>query len=133
MGGAHLEAAVKSGLYKAREYYEDKDAYREELKHYQRIFKGDFMSFLTESIKSSGYVVDTLEAAIWCLLNTDSYKSSVLKAVNLGEDTDTVAAVVGGLAGMHYGIEAIPSEWAGQIARIEAIKNLCEKFYLSLR
>jgi len=133
MGDVQLEVAVKSGLHKAREHYETKDAYKKELKHYQRIFKDDFMTLPSKSIRSSGYVVDTLEAAIWCLLNTDCYESCVLKAVNLGEDTDTVAAVAGGLAGMHYGMEAIPSEWTEQIARIDAIKNLCEKFYLSLR
>lgn len=54
-------------------------------------------------ILATSYVVDTLEAAIWCLLNTDSYKECVLKAVNLGDDADTVAAVAGGLAGIYYG------------------------------
>ena len=65
----------------------------------------------TEEIRSSGYVVDTLEAALWCLLNTDSYKNLALKAVNLGEDADTVAAVAGGLAGIFYGVENIPQTW----------------------
>ncbi len=59
-------------------------------------------------IESSGYVVDTLEAAVWCLQNTNNYKDCVLKAVNLGEDTDNVAAVAGGLAGLHYGYDSIP-------------------------
>ena len=56
-------------------------------------------------------MIDTLEAAIWCLLNTKTYKDCVLMAVNLGEDTDTVAAVAGGLAGLYYGYEYIPNEW----------------------
>lgn len=64
-----------------------------------------------DQIKSSGYVVDTLEAALWCLLKTDNYRDAVLKAVNLGDDTDTVAAVTGGLAGIMYGYESIPEEW----------------------
>ena len=68
-----------------------------------------------EKIKSNGYVVDTLEAALWCLLNTDNYKDCVLKAVNLGDDTDTVAAIAGGLAGMFYGVDAIPNEWLEQL------------------
>ncbi len=59
-------------------------------------------------IKSSGYVVDSLEAAIWCLVTTDSFAECVLKAVNLGDDTDTVAAIAGGLAGLYYGYNAIP-------------------------
>ena len=82
-------------------------------------------------IKSSGYVVDTLEAAIWCLLNTNSYKDCVLLAVNLGKDTDTIAAVAGGLAGIIYGCGdrcGIPNEWISQITRKEWIKGLCDKF-----
>ena len=61
--------------------------------------------------KSGGYVWDTYGAAIWCLEHTDSYRGCVLAAVNLGDDTDTTACVAGGLAGILYGREAIPSEW----------------------
>lgn len=79
-------------------------------------------------IRSSGYVVDTLEAALWCFLNTDSYKDCVLAAVNLGEDTDTVAAVAGGLAGIYYGCggeNGIPENWIAQIPRRDWMKGLC--------
>lgn len=62
-------------------------------------------------IKSTGYVVDTLEACLWCIVNTSSYEKAVLKAVNLGEDTDTIAAVTGGLAGIIYGYDSIPKKW----------------------
>lgn len=68
-------------------------------------------------IRSSGYVVDTLEATLWCLYNTDNYKDAVLKAVNLGNDTDTIAAITGGLACIMYGYESIPKDW------IEKLKN----------
>lgn len=64
-----------------------------------------------EQIRSGGYVVDTLEATLWCLATTESYRACVLAAVNLGDDTDTVAAVAGGLAGIVYGMEAIPHAW----------------------
>lgn len=74
--------------------------------------------------ESSGYVVDTLEAAIWCLLNTDNYKDCVLKAVNLGEGTDTVGAVAGGLAGLYYGIEAIPEGWMEVLPKKDWITEL---------
>jgi len=77
--------------------------------------KKNFSKLPEEKIKSNGYVVDTLEAALWCLLNTDNYKDCVLKAVNLGDDTDTVAAIAGGLAGMFYGVDAIPNEWLEQL------------------
>jgi ADP-ribosylglycohydrolase len=62
-------------------------------------------------IGSSGFVKDTFKASIWCLLTTNSYKDCVLRAVNLGEDTDTTAAVAGALAGILYGRDAIPAEW----------------------
>lgn len=79
-------------------------------------------------IKSSGYVVDTLEAALWCFLTTNTYSECVLTAVNLGEDTDTVAAVAGGLAGLLYGCggeSGIPDKWIEQIPKRDWIKALC--------
>ena len=84
-----------------------------------------------DEIRSSGYVVDTMEAALWCLLKTDSYRDCVLTAVNLGDDTDTVAAVAGGLAGILYGVggeKGIPEEWIEQVAKHDEIKELCEAF-----
>lgn len=81
-----------------------------------------------EEIKSSGYVVDTLEAALWCWLHTDNYRDCVLSAVNLGDDTDTVAAVAGGLSGIYYGCcgeNGIPEEWIAKIPRREWIAEIC--------
>jgi ADP-ribosylglycohydrolase len=121
-----IKNGVYSGLHMAKTYYEKSKEYTEELKHYNRIFADDFINLPQEVIKSGGYVVDTLEAALWCLLNTDSYESCVLKAVNLGEDTDTIAAIAGGLAGIYYGYENIPKKWVEQIARLDYIKSLCE-------
>ena len=97
-----------------------------ELSYYGRIFKSNFASLTRDEIKSSGYVVDTLEAALWCLLSTNDYKSCVLKAVNLGEDTDTVAAVAGGLAGILYGYDSIPIEWRNTLIKREYIEELCQ-------
>lgn len=96
------------------------------VKEYSRIPK--LWKVSREEISSSGYVVDTLEAALWCLLTTDSYRDCVLTAVNLGEDTDTVAAVAGGLAGIYYGCggeRGVPEQWINQIARKDWIKGLC--------
>ena len=81
-----------------------------------------------DDIKSSGYVVSTFEAAIWCLITTSSYEEAVLKAVNFGDDTDTVAAVTGGLAGLYYGVNSIPETWLGAIVKRDYIEELCEKF-----
>ena len=87
-----------------------------------------FKSLPEDEIRSGGYVVDTLEASVWCLLNSGSYKECVLKAVNLGDDTDTTGAVAGGLAGLCYGYDGIPAEWIDVIASKEWINVLCESF-----
>ena len=131
-----LPFAVNAGIHEARAYYEKTEGYAEELRHFERLYSGDsildFANLPEEAIQSGGYVVDTLEAALWCLLNTDSYEGCVLKAVNLGGDTDTTAAVAGGLAGMAYGLNAIPEAWRQQLARREYIEGLCAAFYFSL-
>ena len=127
-----LETAINSGISKAMEYYRNQDDFQSELIYFTRLEDINFKNLSVDEIKSSGYVVDTLEAAIWCLLNTNDYKSSVLKAVNLGDDTDTVAAVVGGLAGVSYGYERIPSEWKQAIVSAEYIEDLCKELYIEL-
>jgi ADP-ribosyl-[dinitrogen reductase] hydrolase len=78
-------------------------------------------------IYSSGYVLSTLEASLWCLLTHDTYADTVLHAVNLGEDTDTTGAVAGGLAGILYGTEAIPAEWVEALARKADILDLANR------
>lgn len=77
-----------------------------------------------EAVKSDGYCEHTLEAALWCFLNTGSYADCVLTAVNLGDDTDTTAAVAGALAGVYYGFGAIPSKWVGRL-RGKAVIDQC--------
>ncbi|WP_352421678.1 ADP-ribosylglycohydrolase family protein [Proteiniphilum sp.] len=72
------------------------------------------------------YVLHTLEASIW-LLTTNNYEDSILKAVNLGQDTDTTAAVTGGPAGLLYGFDSIPQKWLRQIARYDDIVDLAER------
>lgn len=76
------------------------------------------------AIKSDGYCEHTLEAALWCFLNTTSYADCVLTAVNLGDDTDTTAAVAGALAGVYYRFEAIPPKWIDQL-RGKAVIDQC--------
>ncbi len=106
------------------DHYETEE---KELEFFSRTLKDDIASFPEEEIYSTGYVVDTLEASLWCFLNTDSYKDAVLKAVNLGNDSDTTGAVTGGLAGLCYGFENIPEEWREMIARKQHITELAEE------
>lgn len=119
------KSSVKKALAKAKEYYID----AEENKSYNRLYEPNFELTAEKEIKSSGYVVDTLEAAVWCLLNTSNYKECVLKAVNLGQDTDTVAAVAGGLAGILYGYKNIPSVWIDCLIKKDEILDMCSAFY----
>ena len=116
---------IQEGLKKAKHYLNA----CAEFTQYERIFKNDFATLPRDEIKSSGYVVDTLEAAIWCLLTTENYRDCVLKAVNLGDDTDTVAAVAGGLAGALYGYDAIPLEWLETLKRRDYIEEMCERAF----
>jgi hypothetical protein len=127
MGGMELPYAIDLGVNGAIKFYRQHDDYSFEIGKYNRLCEKDFKEIPEEEIKSSGYVVDTLEAALWCLLNTQGYKECVLKAVNLGEDTDTVAAVAGGLAGMYYGYDSIPKNWVSGIVKRNFIESLCDK------
>lgn len=126
--GRDKQSIVEDSFKYLKEYIEnrEKDIYiKGELECYGRLMDIDsFINIPENDIKSSGYVVDTLEAAVWCFLNTKSYQECVIKAVNLGDDTDTVAAVTGGLAGLYYGLEAIPKEWIECIPRYDWIVEL---------
>ncbi|PWG80287.1 ADP-ribosylglycohydrolase family protein [Pararcticibacter amylolyticus] len=98
-----------------------------EINVFKRLFHGDISALEEKDIFSSGYVLHTLEASIWCLLTTESYSAAVLKAVNLGSDTDTTGAVTGGLAGILYGHESIPEKWISQLARLDDILDLARR------
>ncbi|WP_405265361.1 ADP-ribosylglycohydrolase family protein [Methanobrevibacter sp.] len=111
----HIERACE----KIRKHYEGSD----ELVHFKRIFENDL-----DEVESSGYVMKTLECVLNCLLTTSCYKDAVLKAVNYGRDTDTVGAICGGLAGIYYGFDDIPSEWIEDIPKIDYVFGLCEDF-----
>ena len=112
--------------------YYTQEPYILELKNFNRLINSDISEFSENDIKSSGYVIDTLEASLWCFLNGNSYKDTVLTAVNLGGDTDTVGAVTGGLAGIYYGYESIPKNWINILARHEDIIELGERLYRAI-
>ncbi len=125
-GMLSLYESVEQGIKTAFEYYERK-AWNDVYAYLRLMDLSIFLELPDSEIKSSGYVVHTLESALWCLLNTNSYAECVLKAVNLGDDTDTVGAVVGGLAGIYYGLEKIPKDWLDVLARRQYIEELCEE------
>lgn len=95
---------------------------------YERILKKNIKKYSLDEIKSTGFIVDTLEATLWILLNTNSYNQSIIGAINLGNDTDTVGACVGGLAGIYYGLENINKTWQSELLKYDYIVELCDKF-----
>ncbi|MCQ2218082.1 MAG: ADP-ribosylglycohydrolase family protein [Paludibacteraceae bacterium] len=91
----------------------------------------DLLFVKDEEVVSTGYVVDTLRTALWCIHHTASYREAVLAAVNFGYDTDTVACVTGGLAGIIYGVGGpcgIPQPWIDATLRIQFIEEKCRIF-----
>lgn len=123
--------SVTDGLFEANAFYKASE-YCEELQHYSRIFAEDFRNTPVDEIESGGYVVSSLEAALWCVMNSESYSDCVLTAVNLGRDTDTVGAITGSLAGSMYGINDIPNEWIGTLLNRELIEEIIEHFMKSI-
>lgn len=124
LNGKNLSEAFLLGMNNAKNFYGADDSF----KTFSRLCDENFSALPEEKISSSGYVLDALEAALWCLLTTDDYKSLALKAVNLGGDTDTTAAIAGGLAGIFYGAEAIPDEWLKILKRRDYLEKISEDF-----
>lgn len=88
------------------------------------VLNGDISRVPVNQINTGGYVIESLEAALWCFLNTSGYKEAVLASVNLGQDTDTTAAITGGLAAICYGYYGIPNHWIEKLARLDDIIQL---------
>jgi ADP-ribosylglycohydrolase len=121
--------AYQRAISEALDYYNRaQDEYRAELRYYNRLISYQIPEIEKREIYSSGYVVHTLEASVWCFLRRRSAREALLEAVNLGLDTDTTGSVAGGLAGLAYGIEDIPAEWISTIARKKDIDELIRRF-----
>ena len=107
----------------------DYSSYSEEtIKVYDRILKNDIKKYKIDEINSGGYVVDTLEASLWCTIKNDSYESAVITAVNLGEDTDTIGAITGSLNGIIYGSKGIPEKWLNKLKKRDYLEELTNQF-----
>lgn len=109
-----------------------KDYSKESIEVYKRILKEDISKNSLDDISSSGYVVDTLEAALWVLLNTDNYKDAIIVSINLGNDTDTIGAICGSMAGIIYGLYNIPEKWVNTLIKKEYIYELLNNFESTL-
>jgi len=90
---------------------------------------GSYKKKTRDEIKSSGYCVDTLEAALWAFWTTDSFEAGAIAAVNLGEDTDSIGAVYGQIAGAFYGCDAIPVRWRDGLIKKELVLDFADRLF----
>lgn len=95
----------------------------------QAVANGIYFNKAESEIKGSGYVVESLEAALWCFYKTDTFETAILCATNLGDDADTTAAICGQLAGAFYGEGNIPKQWLNMLHQCEMIANLADRLY----
>jgi len=126
--GSATSVAFKCAVDEFRLFYDADPYWAAELDYFQVVLSGDLAGHAERDIESDGYVIHTLSASLWCLLTTTSFEECVLKAANLGGDTDTTGCVAGGLAGMLYGLENISTEWRKSLARFDDVNRLFLKF-----
>ncbi|HWB61811.1 MAG TPA: ADP-ribosylglycohydrolase family protein [Chthoniobacteraceae bacterium] len=129
LDGAAPRAAVEA----ARADFTSVYAKSPEFPRFRALMEDDFVSLAADEIRSTGYVLDTLHASLWCLLTSDSSRGCMLKAVNLGGDSDTTCCVAGGLAGVVFGEESLPEEWINALPRHAELKNLFASFVITCR
>ncbi len=94
-----------------------------------RLARGEFRRKSEAEVRGSGYVVESLEAALWCFESTSSFEQAILRAVNLGDDADTTAAVCGQIAGAYYGQSGIPQHWVSLLAGRNEIVALADRLH----
>lgn len=123
-----LGTAAHEALQKTQQSFQRVYAETEELGTFRDVLRSDLASQPELHIHSGGYVMETLTASLWCLLTTDNFSDCVLKAVNLGSDTDTTGCVAAGLAGVFYGIDTIPTEWRLALPRQQDLRDLFARF-----
>jgi ADP-ribosyl-[dinitrogen reductase] hydrolase len=93
----------------------------------QAIAQGAYRDKPRSAIRGSGYVVECLEAALWCFASTGNFRDAILKATNLGDDADTTAAICGQIAGAYYGAAGIPESWLERLAQRDAIADWADR------
>ena len=122
-----IRGALQRGMDAAVAFY-TKNNLDDELSCYRRLKDlSGFAEVPSDKIRSSGYVVDTLESAVWNLITTGSLEQALLQAVNLGDDADTVGAVAGGLAGLYYGYDSVPATWKSAMQKRSWLEDMCRK------
>ena len=123
-----LEGLSKEDAYKKIQK-EDYSSYSEEaISVYNRLLNNNIKEYSMSEINSSGYVVDTLECSLWILLNAETYRDTILASTNIGQDTDTIGAIAGSMAGIIYGYDNIPNSWLEKLRKKDYLIDLANKF-----
>ena len=122
-GLSKTEAYQKLSEFKYIEYFSN-----ETIVLYSRILNKEIPNLNIEDINSSGYVLHTLEAVLWVTLKANNFQESIIGAINLGNDTDTIGALVGALSGLLYDFESVPDDWLKDLKRKEYIEQMCINF-----
>lgn len=122
-----IKELIINGVDVANNFYQKQD-----LNEFNRILNLEIFDLKEDDILSGGYVLTSLEASLYSFINSTNYKDAVLTAVNLGNDTDTIGMITGGLAGLYYGYDNIPKEWIETLINKELIDKICNKFISSL-
>jgi ADP-ribosyl-[dinitrogen reductase] hydrolase len=121
--GAQLRAAL---LGAGKEEILQASGFTPELPSVAALARGDYRAKSEAAIRGSGYIVESLEAALWCFSTTSSYEEAVLHAANLGDDADTTAAICGQLAGAFYGVDGVSAVWRERLVMREEIQGLAD-------
>ncbi len=103
--------------------------YEDEFPAYERVLNLSIPNLEKDEIVSDGYVVHSLEAALWSFLKHDNYRDIVLEAVNLGGDTDTIGLIAGTMAGMYYYEDGLPEEWLNELVKKDEVMDICKRYF----
>ena len=127
-----LKGKTKEEAYKHIQNLDYRSFTMDSINQYTRILDEQIEVQILNNIKSSGYIVDTLECAMWIFMNAQHYKEAIIASTNIGGDTDTIGAIVGSMAGIYYGFESIPSNWLDKLQRKDYLMELADRFEKSV-
>ena len=127
-----LKGKTKEEAYKHIQDLDYRSFSIDSINHYARILNNQIEFQILDNIKSTGYIVDTLESAMWIFMNAQHYKEAIIASTNIGGDTDTIGAIVGSMAGIYYGFEDIPSSWLDKLQRKDYLMELVDRFEKSV-
>ena len=128
-----LEGKSKFDAYKEVQKNGYSQFSRSSIDAYKRVLKQNINELGLDDIKSGGYIVESLEAVLWVILQTENFNQTVIGAINLGNDTDSIGACSAGLAGIIYGLESINPEWRIDLKKYTYIRAMCDEFDKALR